>query len=377
MNVYTPTSGAHARAATDAVTDASLPAMLLERAARHADGIIMRRKDRGIWKEITWTELANRARHVGMGLAAIGFAQGDRAAVLAETGPDWTYADLGILGAGGVAVGIYPSSAASQVGHVLRDCGASVLFVENEEQLDKALEARADCPALRRIVVFSMTGLRDLGDSMCEGFAAFVARGAAHDGAHPDAWRAGIAAIGGDDLAMLLYTPGTTGVPKGAMLTHRNILFQISNGVELLGQREGDERLAVLSMCLVAERITGLYQALYSGTITNYAEEPDTILDNLREVQPTIQAGVPRFWERFHSRTTITVADATWLQRLTYRWAIGVGLRRADARLAGRRPGGIAFWLAYHLVLRNIRRAIGIDRLRWGYRQRRTHLTPN
>jgi long-chain acyl-CoA synthetase len=369
MNIYMPAGGAQASAAIDAAVGTSLPALLLERAESRASGVIMRKKDRGIWKEITWADLAAQARDVGMGLASYGFAAGDRAAVLSETGPNWAYADLGIIGAGGISVGIYPTSTPEQVADVLRDCGAAVLFVENEEQLDKVLAIRADCPQLRRIVVFGMTGLRDLDDPMCESFVAMMTRGAAHDAAHPGAWQAGIGAIAADDLAVLLYTAGTTGTPKGAMLSHRNILFQIANGAALLGQREGDERLAFLPMCHVAERVLGFYQSLYSGTISNYAEDSDTILENLREVQPTVQVGVPRFWERFHSRTTIAVADATWLQRAAYRWAIGVGQRRADARLAGRRPSAFteaAFRLGYRLVLRNIRQSIGIDRLRWG-----------
>jgi long-chain acyl-CoA synthetase len=367
MNIYLPT-GAQAPVVTDA-SIASLPALLLRRAADGGARVIMRKKDRGIWKEITWTDLATRARHAGMGLAALGFAAGERAAILSETGPDWVYADLGILGVGGVSVGIYPTDAPEQVAETLRDCGATVLFLENEEQLDKALTARADCPQLRRIVIFGMTGLRDLDDPMCESFAVLLERGAAHDGANPGAWEAAIAAIGGEDLAALVYTSGATGAPKGAMLSHRNILVQIVNGAAVLDQREGDERLAFLPMCHVAERVLGFYQALYSGTISNYAEDPDTALADMREVQPTVQVGVPRFWERFHSRVTIAVADATWLQRLVYGWAIGVGRRRADALLAGRRPSALleaAFRIGGWLALRNIRREIGIDRLRWG-----------
>jgi long-chain acyl-CoA synthetase len=369
MNIYMPTSGAQPPVVTDATIGASLPAMLLQRAAERGGRVIMRKKDRGIWKEITWTDLATRARHVGMGLAALGLAPGERAAILSETGPNWVYADLGILGAGGVSVGIYPTAAQEQVADTLRDCGASVLFVENEEQLDKALAARADCPKLRRIVIFGMTGLRDLDDAMCESFDALLARGAAHDAAHPGAWQAGIAAIAAEDLAVLLYTAGATGAPKGAMLSHGNILVQIVNAAAVLDQREGDERLAIMPMCHVAERVLGLYQSLYCGTISNYAEDPDTALENLREVQPTVQVGVPRFWERFHSRVTIAVADATWLQRLAYHWAIGLGQRRADALLAGRGPSGLldnAFRIGTWLALRNIRRQIGIDRLRWG-----------
>jgi long-chain acyl-CoA synthetase len=369
MNIYMPTQGAHPPVVTDATIGASLPAMLLQRAAKSGGRVILRKKDRGIWKEITWTDLATRARHVGMGLAALGFAPGERAAILSETGPNWVYADLGILGAGGVSVGVYPTGAAEHVADTLRDCGAVVLFVENEEQLDKALAARADCPKLRRIVIFGMTGLRDLDDPMCESFDALLTRGAAYDAANAGAWEAGVAAIAGEDLALLIYTAGATGVPKGAMLSHRNILVQIVNGAAVLDQREGDERLAILPMCHVAERVLGLYQSLYCGTISNYAEDPDTALENLREVQPTVQVGVPRFWERFHSRVSIAVADATWLQRLAYRWAIGLGQRRADALLAGRGPSGlldVAFRIGYGLVLRNIRREIGIDRLRWG-----------
>jgi long-chain acyl-CoA synthetase len=331
MNVYTPTSSARPPSVTDAADRASLPGVLLQRAGSDPGGVIMRKKDRGIWKEITWSDLATRVRHVGLGLATLGFAPGDRAAVLAETGPDWAYADLGIIGVGGVSVGIFPTSPPEQLAQLLRDCGATVLFVENEEQLDKALDVRADCPDLRRIVVFAMTGLRDLGDPMCESFQALLARGADHEQAHPAAWQSAVDAIGGDDLALLAYTSGATGEPKAAMLSHRTLLFQVVNGAALLEQREGDERLAVLSMCLVAERVTGLYQALYSGTITNFAEDADTALENLRELQPTIQGGVPRFWERFHSRTAIAVADATWPIAGRSAWGSAARMRASPA----------------------------------------------
>jgi long-chain acyl-CoA synthetase len=330
----------------------------------------MRKKDRGIWKQITWAELAAKARHVGTALASLGFVPGDRAAVLAETGPDWVYADLGILGAGGVSVGIYPTAGADQVAELLRDCGAVVLFVQNEEQLDKALDARAACPHLRGIVVFNAAGLRDFGDAMCESLDTFLARGAAHDSANPGVWEAGIAAIAADDLALLIHTSGATGAPKGAMLNHRTVLFEAVNGAALMGLRRGDERLAFMPMCHVAERILGLYQSLCSCTVSNYAEDSDTVLEDLRELQPTVLGGLPRFWERFHARTAIRVADATWLQRLAYRWAIGVGSRHADARLGGRRPSALSsamFWIARKSVLRNIRRGIGVDRLRLGF----------
>ena len=348
----------------------SVPSMLLARVQAHGEATILRQKDRGIWKEVSWNQLAAQARRVGMGLKALGFVPGDVAAVLADTIPEWVYADLGILGAGGISAGIYPTDAPAQVAYLLDNCGAGIIFVENEEQLDKALEAKAVCPALTRIVIFDMTGLRDLDDPICESFAAFLARGEAHDLAHPGDWEAGIARITSEQTAILVYTSGTTGPPKGAMLSHRNILFHCVNGVRLADQREGDERLAFLPMCHVAERIVGIYYAMYTGTISNYVEGPETIAENLRELQPTVMTAVPRFWERFYSRIQIAVQEATWLQRQFYRAAIATGLRVADARVSRKSPGGIDRWLyglASYFVLGSLRREIGLDRIRWAY----------
>ena len=359
--------GQEHRAWEDPTVGTSIPSLVLARAASQGSATILRKKDRGIWKGVTWSGLAHEARRVGLGLKALGFGAGDVAAVLADTSPEWVYADLGILGAGGISAGIYPTDAASQVAYLLENSGTRVLFVENEEQLDKALEAKSSCPALIRIVIFDMTGLRDLDDPICESFGLFLARGDAQDGA---GWEAGIAAIDGAATAILVYTSGTTGRPKGAMLSHRNILFQAVNGARLLDQRVGDERLAFLPMCHVAERVVGIYQALYAGTVSNYVEGPETIAENLREAQPTVMGAVPRFWERFYSRIQIEVQEATWAQRILYRWAIAAGYRRADAVLAGRQPSmatRLGYAMASQLVLGNVRRDIGLDRVRWAF----------
>ena len=347
----------------------SVASMLWQRVTTRGLRTILREKDRGVWKQVTWEQLGARARQAGMGLRALGFNAGDVACVLSETNPQWVYADLGVLGVGGVSSGIYPTDAPGQVEYILRDSGARVLFVENEEQLDKALQVRERCPALERIVIFDMKGLRELNDPQCESFDVFLARGAEFDRAHQGAWEEGIKAIRGDQLAILVYTSGTTGPPKGAMLSHRNIIFQLVNLNPQLGLREGDERLAFLPMCHVAERLAGLYQALYAGMISNYVESPDTVFENQREVQPTIALAVPRIWEKMQSGIALRAREATFLQRHAYAWAMNAGLRLVDARLSGRGvpiTRRLGFLLALP-IMRNIRRELGLNRARRAY----------
>jgi len=345
----------------------NVPAMVWERVVAQADRPILREKQRGIWRSITWAELGQRMRAIGQALRATGFEPGEVACVLAETHPDWVYADLGIQGAGGVTAGIYTTAGAEQVAGILRDCAARVLFVENEEQLDKALRARALCPTLERIIILDMKGLRNLADPMCESLDAFVARGEAHDRDAGRDWEQGLAAIRPDSLAVLIYTAGTTGAPKGVMLSHRALLTQAEHAARLFGLREGDERLAFMPMSHVMERVLGLYVGLYAGAIANYVESADTVPENLREVRPTVLAAVPHVWERFHARVILATDAATLIQRALYRWAMAAGGRRADRRLAGRR---VPLWAALEasllgwLVLGNVRRELGLDRLR-------------
>ena len=347
----------------------SIPAMVCQRAAERGSATVFRRKDRGIWKAISWAELGARMREMAQGLRAVGFHPGDVAAVLAETRPEWVYADLGILGAGGVSAGIYATDDTAHVAHVLCDCGARILFVENEEQLDKALAARTECPTLQRIVIFDMKGLRDLAEPMCESLADFVARGAEHDRGHPGSWEDGLAAIERDRPAALVYTVGTTGTPKGVTLSHHNILFQIENAARLLGIRDGDERLAFMPMGHVMERVLGVYLSLHAGVVSNYVESPETVAENLQEVKPTVLMAAPHVWEKFHSRVAVATASASLLQRLLYRWALAAGAREASAQLAGRRPPALVLteaWILRWLVLGNVRRELGLSRLRLG-----------
>jgi long-chain acyl-CoA synthetase len=330
-----------------ALNPASIPAILAARVAAHGGDIVLRKKDHGIWKATTWAQLGARAREVGTGLKAIGFRPGDVACVVAETRPEWVHIDLGILGIGGVSGGIHPEQEAEPLGQALRDSRCRVLFVENDEQLDKALLVRDRCPALQRIVIIDMKGLRDFADPMCESLHSFIAR-AANDAD----WDAGVAAIDAGQPAVLLLP--RTGASR--TLTHGDVLHLIANARSLLPLRAGDERLALLPMCHMMERVLGLYVSLDARVISNYLENPDTAIENLQEVQPTVLATDPRIWELLHARISNAAAGATPMQRMLYRAAIAAGAR-----------GGVAAMLMRFCVLRAVLRELGLRRLRLAY----------
>jgi long-chain acyl-CoA synthetase len=326
-----------------------------------------RQKEFGIWRAVTWQELGMIAREIGMGLVALGFAPGEVASILSNTRREWVYADLGALGAAGVVNGIYPTDAAAQVEYLLADSGSVYVFVEDDEQLDKVLEVRGRLPALRRIFVFDMEGLHELEDPMVMSLEALRELGRAHDAAHPGEWERRVALRKPEDLAILVYTSGTTGKPKGAMISHRNILSTLAAYQSSFPQDESDERMAFLPLCHIAERIGGEYHALYAGAVLNFVENPETVPDNVREIAPTVFTAVPRVWEKFYSAVHIALREAAPLQQWAYRVAIGIGMRQAKLREARKPlPVGLrlGFWLARVLVLNNVRRAIGVHRAR-------------
>ncbi len=327
-----------------------------------------REKDLGIWRATSWRDYGERARAVGMGLAKLGLQRGEVVSILAETVPDWLYADMGTIGAGGVSNGIYPTDSAKQVEYILNDSRSRFLFVENEEQLDKYLEVRERCPNLSRVFVFDLEGLADFKDPMVMPLEELMALGREHDKANLGLWEQLVAGPKAEELAILVYTSGTTGPPKGAMLSHRNVVFQLCNADAFIPVEDGGEQLAFLPLCHVAERTFTSFLPLRTGAIANFAESVETVPENVREVAPTAFFAVPRIWERFYSGIAIRMKEATWIGRVAYRWAIGIGLKVAETELEGRKPSpmlSLAYRLADWLVLDNIKRAIGMHRIRW------------
>ena len=329
--------------------------------------VTLRQKQFGIWQAVTWTELGRAAREVGMGLVSLGFEPGETASIQANTNRGWLYADLGILCAGGVSNGIYPTDAAAQTEYLMSDSSSVNLFVEDEEQLDKALEARGRLPGLRKIIVFDMEGLRDLDDPQVMSLNDLRSLGADYAARHPGEFERRIAARKPVDLAILVYTSGTTGRPKGAMISHANILWTVKGYQDAFPQSPADERMAFLPLCHIAERLGGEYHALYSGAVLNFVENPETVPENVREISPTVFTAVPRIWEKFYSGVLIRLKEAGAFQQWAYSVAIGIGGQVAALR-EGRRPvpGGLAFrfWMARLLVLNNIRKVIGVHRAR-------------
>jgi long-chain acyl-CoA synthetase len=355
-------------AGTQHVPGGTMHEMFWNGARARGERVALRQKQRGIWKSVSWSELADNVREVGLGLVALGLQPGEVVSVLANTRREWLYADLGTLGAGGVSSGVYPTDSSAQVQYLCEDSDTRILFVEDEEQLDKALEARPALPGLRHIVVFDVKGLTDFADAQVLSLDALRELGRTLHARRPSLWEQRMALRGPEDLAILIYTSGTTGRPKGAMLSHRNILHILRGLAQSPGAlNEDDDRIAFLPLCHVAERIVGSYLAIHAGARINFVENPQTVPENVREIQPTAFAAVPRVWEKLYSGVQIAVSEGTRLEKWAYRRAVACGGRVADHVVAGR-PVPASLKLAFRFwdraCLVNVRRMMGIDRAR-------------
>jgi len=330
----------------------------------------IREKKFGIWQPTSWREWLQISKDIAYGLHASGFRPGDVASIIANAVPEWVYADMGILCAGGVASGIYPTDSSVQVEYLINDSSTKVIFAEDEEQLDKILSCRSRCPTLQKIVVFDMEGLSGFTDPMVLSLAEFMALGRNHAQGKEALWDEMIGSRNAGDLAILVYTSGTTGPPKGAMHSNRSVTHQMRHANDLFPSSDNEERLVFLPLCHVAERIGGYYVSLALGSVMNFAESPETVPDNLREVQPTAFLAVPRVWEKFYSGITIALKDATAFQNWMYRNALAIGNRMTEYKLQGDTPPlslRLANSAAYYLVFRNIRRMLGLDRCRLAF----------
>lgn len=359
----------HIRPETRVVLEGdTIPALFWNAVQARGPNVWMRQKELGIWRSWSWTQTGDATREIAGGLLALGFAPRDTASILSNTVVEWVLADLAILSCGGVSNGIYPTDAASQVHYLCEDSGTSVLFVEDDEQLDKALEVRERLPRLKKIVVFDMEGLRDLHDEGVVSLDALRRLGREYNAAHPGEVMQRVQQVRPQDLAILVYTSGTTGKPKGAMHSHHGLVYTVRGYNTLISRTDADECMCFLPLCHIAERLGGEYFSLYTGAKLNFVENPETVPENVREIAPTVFTAVPRVWEKFYSGVMIGLKEASRLQQAAYAWAIGVGTQIAEKVMAGQPVGGllkVKFQLARWMALNNVRKLIGIHRARF------------
>ena len=346
----------------------TLTAIFWNAVEKRGPNVWMRQKHLGLWRSWTWSQTGTAVSEVAAGLLALGFQKGDCASILSNTVVEWVWADLAVLSCGGVSSGIYPTDAQTQVHYLCTDSRTTVLFVEDDEQLDKALEVRAELPLLQKIIVFDMEGLRGVNDANVLSLDALRALGRKHLQKNPQAVKQSAAACQPQDLAILVYTSGTTGKPKGAMHLHSGLVYTLHGYNTLVTQDENDERMCFLPLCHIAERMGGQYHAMYTGAKLNFVENPETIPENVREIAPTVFTAVPRVWEKFYSGVMISLKESGSIQQAAYGWGIGVGTEIADKVLAGKPVDGwlkFKFTIAQWIALNNVRKLIGIHRARF------------
>ena len=345
----------------------TIPKLFWQRVKEWADRTAMREKDFGLWQDISWRQYGQMARYVGLALHELGLEKGDRAAIISEDNPEWLFCDMGIQCAGGVTVGIYPTDSPEQVEYVVGHSGSRFYFAEDEEQLDKILLVRERLPELKKIIIYDMEGLRDFKDPMAMSWDDLLELGQRIDGRNPDLFEKLLQSAQPTDTAFLVYTSGTTGPPKGAMISHNNVLGGFQSQRQVLRGYLNDDLLTFLPLCHIAERGVTALGMIVNGWVCNFAEGMDTVPQDIREVSPTMFFAVPRIWEKFYSTMILRLKDSTWLEKKAYEVAIGIGNKCSDYRLHLKQPPAhlqIAFKLADWLVLRNLKKFVGLDRVR-------------
>jgi len=348
----------------------TVPQMFQSRVDLSGNGIALRYKKLGIWHDVTWNQYGQKVKDVCMALLALGLEPGECVSIIGENCPEWVYIDLGTMHAGGTTVGVYTTNSWEQCQYVVNHSESSFYFVENEEQLDKALRFRDKTPRLRKVIVWDLKGLKRFKDPMVMSLDEFLATGKILEEQDPGLFERRWQQVKPEDLARLIYTSGTTGPPKGAMLTHANITWMARAMQEGNPVEDSDEFLSFLPLCHIFEQLFTIFMNIKYGAIVNFIENTDTVTDNMREISPTVAYGVPRIWEKYYSGIMIMMSDATWFKRLLFQLSLRVGKKYALLKTSHRAISTwlhLAYTLAHFVTFRKLKERLGFDRVRLAF----------
>jgi long-chain acyl-CoA synthetase len=345
-------------------SDDTFPKLLVHNAARAGARTALREKKFGIWHPTSWNQYLADVRDLSLGLVSLGVGRGDKVAILGDNRPAWVCAELAAQSAGAASVGIYQDSNLNEVAYVIDHCDAKVVVAEDQEQLDKILEMIEKLPKVKAVLYDDPRGLRSYQHPLLKSLSSVRELGRALD---PALFESNVAAGSGEDLAIICYTSGTTGFPKGAMLSYRNLLTMALSLHEVDPRSESDEFVSFLPLAWIGEQMMSIATALAIGFTVNFPEEPETAAENIREIGPHILFGPPRFWENLTSMVQVKIMDTTAFKRFIYQRFMPVGTRLAELRFEGKKPSPgwrLLYWLGWLFLFRALKDRLGVSRLR-------------
>ncbi|HEX9075506.1 MAG TPA: AMP-binding protein [Anaerolineae bacterium] len=348
----------------------TLPKAFVRAVATYGDRVAMREKEFGIWRPISWNDYLDRVKMIALGLVSLGLERGDKVALIGDNRPEGLWAEMGALCAGGVAVWIYQESLMEEVRYIVDHSDAKFLIGEGQEEVDKALAIKDQCPKLQHVIWDDPKGMRHYHDPILLSLEEVMERGRALDVTDPHCFDELVREGNGEDVALLFYTSGTTSAPKGALLTHHNMLKMGQNLLRVDPAYEDDDFVSFLPFAWIGEQMMSISCGIQAGLKLNFPEEPESAMEDLREIGPQMMFSSSRLYEQMVRGLQVKYADSTFLKRKLYEWGMHVGYALADAKFE-KRP--VPWFLklqsqvAGPLVHRALRDHLGLARMRNAY----------
>jgi long-chain acyl-CoA synthetase len=352
-------------------TTLTLPALLKRNAERFGGGrTAIREKEYGIWQPISWQAYYENVRDFALGLHRLGFRPGDKLAYAGDNRPEGLYAEIAAQSLRGAVVGIYPDSHLEQVEYIINHSDATYVVAGDQEQADKVLDLASGLRRVQKVIVDDPKGMRHYDHPLLTYFRDVQKLGRELAEQQPELFEEMIARVSPDDVGMINYTSGTTGLPKGSLITQRNMVrvAEIQDQVDAAGDRF--EYVSFLPLAWIGEQQFGVYWPLVMGFTVNFPERVETVQENLREIGPHILLAPPRIWEKICSDIQVKIQDAAWIKRRIYSLCLPVGYQMADFILARRDPPLLWRLLnfgAYLVLFRSLKNYFGLARLVHAY----------
>jgi len=320
----------------------TLPKNLIEGYQEYGDRkVAMRQKDMGIWRSFTWKDSYQQVRELCLGLIELGLERGDKVCIIGDNDPQYFWIQLAVQSAGGVAVGIFTDSTPEEIQYVVDHSDAVLVFAKDQEQCDKLLEIQDGAPKVRQVIYWDDKGLWSYDEPWLMSYSQVQERGQKLDREQPDLFDGRVSGGKGDDLAIFCYTSGTTGLPKGAMISHNNLISGCDATMQVDPRAETDEYLSFLPPAWITENVLGLTVHLRRGMVVNFPEAPETVQENIREITPQAMLFSARLWESMMATVQVKMADTSWINRLLHRVFMPVGYRAAHLRYEEREAVGL------------------------------------